>query len=241
VPAGDQDEGREQVADLVERFVANEAHYRSTEFDETSTREQFINGFFDALGWDVLDAAGRGGDRDVIFHPRLRDEREIAGEEEWDEDLSEDELAERQPVARVPDYAFRYEGATRFFVEAKRAGTSLDTRAACRVGMRAVRAAKAGAAALRARRAARAAAKLRSLDNILRDDKLFRRFVMRRFPVDQPYSIRDSQKIWDKLVEERYQPRLDPGHPSRTWNVPHINVIVDGRAVHIPVDPGFRP
>jgi type I restriction-modification system DNA methylase subunit len=130
MPADSMDEGRAQIAALVERFFANEQHYTSAGFDETSTREQFINGLFDALGWDVLDAAGRGASREVVFHPRLRDDGgELRGEEEWDEDLSEDELAEREPVARIPDYAFRYDGATRFFVEAKRAGVPLDARA----------------------------------------------------------------------------------------------------------------
>lgn len=129
MPAQSQEEGLAHIADLVERFAANEQHYVSGEFDETSTREQFVNGLFDALGWDVLDAEGRGPNRDVIFHPRLLDDAAIAGEEAWDEDLSEDELAEREPIARIPDYAFRYDGSTRFFVEAKRAGVSLDSRA----------------------------------------------------------------------------------------------------------------
>jgi hypothetical protein len=104
-------------------------HYTSPDFDETSTREQFVNGLFDALGWDVLDAEGRGASRDVIFHPRLRDVPELAGAEEWDEDLTEEELAAREPVAQIPDYAFRFDGSTRFFVEAKRAGRILDSRA----------------------------------------------------------------------------------------------------------------
>ncbi len=60
MPAANQTEGLAQIADLVERFEANREHYVSPDFDETSTREQFINGFFDALGWDVLDAEGRG-------------------------------------------------------------------------------------------------------------------------------------------------------------------------------------
>ena len=46
----------------------------------------------------------------------------VIGAEEWDEDLSEEELAAREPITHVPDYAFRYDGSTRFFVEAKRAG-----------------------------------------------------------------------------------------------------------------------
>src|SRR3954451_5560709 len=106
MPAGSMEEGRALIAALVDRFLVNEAHYTSAAFDETSAREQFINGFFDALGWDVLDAAGRGAGRDVVFHPRLRDEAQVRGSEDWDEDLSEDELAQREPLAQIPDYAF---------------------------------------------------------------------------------------------------------------------------------------
>ncbi|HJQ49200.1 MAG TPA: N-6 DNA methylase, partial [Gaiellaceae bacterium] len=128
MPAATVEEGREQIAALVERFLAQEDYYNSPEFDETSTREQFVNLFFEALGWDVLDVASLGPDREVVFHPRLRDEAELAGEEAWDEDLSEDELAEREPLVRIPDYAFRYDGSTRFFVEAKRSGVTVDAR-----------------------------------------------------------------------------------------------------------------
>ena len=129
MPARSVEDGLELLRGLVARFAANEAHYLSAEFDETSTREQFINGLFDALGWDVLDGAGLGAQRDVVFHPRFVEEPELAGEAGWDDDLSEEELAEREPVARVPDYAFKLDGRTRFFVEAKRAGRSVETRA----------------------------------------------------------------------------------------------------------------
>lgn len=128
MPVVTKEEGLQLLRETVARFAANEKHYRSGEFDEESTREQFINSFFDALGWDVVDRAGRGPHRDVIFHPRLIEEHEAAGEEAWDQDLTEEELAARNPVTQVPDYAFRVGGAIRFFVEAKRAGVSSDAR-----------------------------------------------------------------------------------------------------------------
>lgn len=128
MPAADKDAGLELITAAVAQFAANEPHYRSADFDEESTREQFINRFFDALGWDVVDAAGRGPHRDVVFHPRLTTEHGVAGREEWDEDLTEEELAARNPVTQIPDYAFRIESVTRFYVEAKRAGSSADAR-----------------------------------------------------------------------------------------------------------------
>jgi hypothetical protein len=123
------EEGEQGLRLLIERFAANEPYFRTRDFDETSTREQFINPLFDLLGWDLLDAAGHGPDREVVFHPRLVEHSQAAGAEEWDEDLTEEELAAREPVALIPDYAFRVDGVTRFFVEAKRAGVSVDTRA----------------------------------------------------------------------------------------------------------------
>jgi hypothetical protein len=111
--SGIESGGPGAVRALAERFAANETDYTAPDFDETSTREQFVNGLFDALAWDVLDAEGRGRAREVVFHPRLVDAHEPAGAEEWDEGLTEDELAAREPVTRIPDYAFRFDGATR--------------------------------------------------------------------------------------------------------------------------------
>ena len=125
VPATTIDEGLAQVCELVARFRRNLGHYRSAEFDETSTREQFINPLFEALGWDVLDHAGRGADRDVIFHSRLVDGSEVAGLEAWDDDLTAAELAAREPVVRIPDYAFRYDGKVQLFVEAKKPSVTI--------------------------------------------------------------------------------------------------------------------
>jgi len=128
VPAATKKEGLVLIRETVERFAANQQHYLTTGFDEESSREQFINALFDALGWDVLDRAGRGAARDVVFHPRLVDEGHTAGLEGWDEDLTVEELAAREPITRIPDYAFRVDGVTRFYVEAKRAGASADAR-----------------------------------------------------------------------------------------------------------------
>lgn len=102
-PAASRREGLGQLRAAVQRFAANEEHYRnSPDFDEAATCEQFINPFFMALGWDVLDEAGVGPDREVIYHRRLVEDAGVAGLDEWDEDLTAEELAERAPTARVP-------------------------------------------------------------------------------------------------------------------------------------------
>jgi N-6 DNA Methylase len=115
-----REQGRERVERLVERFGQNADYYRSVDFDEESTKQNFITPFFEALGWDVTDRQGRGPAREVILETRLHDEPQLAGEDEWDQDLTPEELAERQAHLRFPDYGFRLELMYRFFAEAKK-------------------------------------------------------------------------------------------------------------------------
>jgi N-6 DNA Methylase len=121
-------EGQELVRDLVDRFERNRTHYRSGDFDEASTREYFINPLFEALGWDVRDTAGRGPLRDVIYHRRLTSTPDVAGLAAWDDELTAEELAAREPAVAVPDYTFRIGDAAKFFVEAKKPSVQLRRR-----------------------------------------------------------------------------------------------------------------
>lgn len=41
------------VAELVDRFGRNIESYRSGRYNEAQLREEFLNPFFEALGWDV--------------------------------------------------------------------------------------------------------------------------------------------------------------------------------------------
>ena len=43
----------QEVLDLVARFERNLGSYRSPAYNETQLRQEFINPFFDAPGWDV--------------------------------------------------------------------------------------------------------------------------------------------------------------------------------------------
>lgn len=127
VSARSSDEGLDAVRRLVDQFRDRYDYYCSSQYDETTTRERWINPLFEALGWDVLDHEDRGG-RDVLYHVRTVAEVSIAGEDKWDEDLSEAELAERRPRILIPDYSFRLDGVGRFFVEAKSPHLSLQSR-----------------------------------------------------------------------------------------------------------------
>ena len=90
---------------LVERFEQNREAYRSSKYNETQLRREFLDPFFNALGWDVDNEQGYAeGYKDVIHEDSL----EIEGE------------------TKAPDYAFRIGGTRKFFVEAKKPAVNIQ-------------------------------------------------------------------------------------------------------------------
>jgi predicted type IV restriction endonuclease len=78
--------------------------YLSQEYNETQVRLEFIDPFFEALGWDIYNKAGNAlAYKDVIHEDSLR----LGG------------------VSTAPDYAFRIGGTRKFFVEAKKPAINL--------------------------------------------------------------------------------------------------------------------
>lgn len=90
-----------QLASLVENFNRHRAHYLSTDYNEAEVRVEFIDRFFDALGWDVDNHAGLG--------PR---EREV--------------VREKSETSGRSDYQFRLNDRVVFIVEAKAPHVPLD-------------------------------------------------------------------------------------------------------------------
>lgn len=87
------------VLELVERFKANEAAYRSGHYNETQVRREFIDPFFECLGWDVNNRQGYAEPyKDVVHEDSIR----IDG------------------AKKAPDYCFRIGGVRKFFLEAKK-------------------------------------------------------------------------------------------------------------------------
>jgi len=94
----------EQVLELVERFERNLDHYKQPAYKETQVRVEFIDPFFEALGWDIHNRQGRGEhDKDVIHEDAIR----VGGK------------------MLAPDYSFRVGRARKFFLEAKKPAVSL--------------------------------------------------------------------------------------------------------------------
>lgn len=94
---------------LVEQFGRNLSHYKSGTYDEASLRQEFLNPFFRALGWDVENKAG--------YIPQ---HREVEVESRTD-------IAGRQKRA---DYLFRTDRQDRFICEAKKPAESLPRNSA---------------------------------------------------------------------------------------------------------------
>jgi hypothetical protein len=88
-----------EIIDLVERFDRNRDAYRSAQYNETQLRREFLDPFFNTLGWDVENKQGYAeAYKDVIHEDAIK----IGG------------------FTKAPDYCFRIGGARKFFVEAKK-------------------------------------------------------------------------------------------------------------------------
>lgn len=85
---------RDKIKLLVQKFEANKYHYLSKDYLEEEVRIDFINPFFEALGWDVQNTKS--------LSPY---EREV--------------VVEKGETTGRPDYNFRIDGQTKFFVEVK--------------------------------------------------------------------------------------------------------------------------
>ena len=78
------------LSELVTRFEHNRESYKSQGYNETQLRREFLDPFFEALGWDVANKAGHAeAYKDVIHEDAIK----IGG------------------YTKAPDYCFRIGGA----------------------------------------------------------------------------------------------------------------------------------
>lgn len=99
-----KEESLQIIKDLVARFKQNEKSYTSLIYDESNTRTDFIDKFFEALNWDVRNDNG--------FAERFR------------EVVREDKVVINGQT-KAPDYSFRLGGQKIFFVEAKKPSVNI--------------------------------------------------------------------------------------------------------------------
>jgi hypothetical protein len=88
-----------EIVDLVERFISNIEAYKSSHYNETQVRREFVDPFFKALGWDIDNEQGFAeAYKDVIHEDAIK----VGG------------------TTRAPDYSFRIGGQRKFFLETKK-------------------------------------------------------------------------------------------------------------------------
>ena len=88
-----------QIIELIERFSKNYEAYKSTNYNETRARIEFIDPFFKELGWDIENSQGFAeAYKDVIHEDAIKVEGAM----------------------KAPDYSFRIGGQRKFFLEAKK-------------------------------------------------------------------------------------------------------------------------
>ncbi|MBI5189756.1 MAG: N-6 DNA methylase [Nitrospirae bacterium] len=98
------EEALSQVKGLVERFALNLDAYKNGTYNETQVRLEFINPFFEALGWDVRNESG--------YAERYKD-------------VVHEDAVKVGVSMKAPDYSFRIGGQRKFFLEAKKPSVNI--------------------------------------------------------------------------------------------------------------------
>ena len=92
------------INELVDRFSLHSDAYHNGHYNEAQLRREFLDPFFEELGWDVFNKNGYAeAYKDVIHEDAIK----IGG------------------ATKAPDYAFRIGGTRKFFVEAKKPSVNL--------------------------------------------------------------------------------------------------------------------
>jgi type I restriction-modification system DNA methylase subunit/predicted type IV restriction endonuclease len=98
------EKARRDIEELVQRFARNRDVYTRPDYKETQVRVEFIDPFFEALGWDVRNVQGYAeAYKDVIHEDAIK----VSG------------------ATKAPDYSFRVGGVRKFFLEAKKPSTAV--------------------------------------------------------------------------------------------------------------------
>jgi len=95
-----------KIIELMEKFERDQDIYRSSQYNETELRTEFINPFFEALGWDVYHK-----------HECRADKREV----------KEEDAIDVEGKIKSPDYSFRLFDKRKFFVEVKRPSINIES------------------------------------------------------------------------------------------------------------------
>lgn len=92
---------KNKIQALVQKYEQSKDVYRTSRFNETQVRNEFLDPLFEILGWDIRNAAGKNtNEREVLLEEPLK--------------------ANAASHTKKPDYTFRLFGERKFFLEAKK-------------------------------------------------------------------------------------------------------------------------
>jgi hypothetical protein len=96
------------IKKLIEKYNADRKYYLTNKYNETLLRSDFLDPFFELLGWDIKNNACKP-----------TNEREVILEEALKENASEH--------SKKPDYTFRLFSERKFFLEAKKPCVAIES------------------------------------------------------------------------------------------------------------------
>lgn len=95
------------IEQLVDKYKANRDYYLTSKYNETLLRSDFLDPFFELLGWDIKNHSGKStNEREVILEEALKGN-----------------VAEH---SKKPDYTFRLFSERKFFLEAKKPSVAIE-------------------------------------------------------------------------------------------------------------------
>ncbi len=95
------------VKDLVKKYHSDRESYQKPSYNETQLRTDFLDPFFELLGWDIKNSAGKPtNEREVLVEEGLK--------------------ADATANTKKPDYTFRLFSERKFFLEAKKPNVKIE-------------------------------------------------------------------------------------------------------------------
>ena len=96
------------IKQLIEKYQSDRDYYLTNKYNETLLRSDFLDPFFELLGWDIKNNAGKPtNEREVILEEALK--------------------ANASEHSKKPDYTFRLFSERKFFLEAKKPCVSIES------------------------------------------------------------------------------------------------------------------
>jgi len=96
------------IIELVTKYSNNRDYYRSTQYNETQLRADFLDPFFELLGWDITNKkALPTNEREVLLEEPLK--------------------TTATSNTKKPDYTFRLFSERKFFLEAKKPSVKIES------------------------------------------------------------------------------------------------------------------